>query len=110
MQLAVTLAGAELCGTQGLTTHTEIGAAVRRLALPADMNQVKGKLELFLPGRTTFVFDLDDDFGDDLPTQVRTLFQRISYDQDDIGVFLGGGWYRTVLPSRWVSLTGVTRK
>ena len=58
--------------TQGLTTHTEIGAAVRRLAL-ADVNVAKAKLELFLPGRTTFVFDLDDDFGDDLPTQVRLL-------------------------------------
>jgi tRNA A37 threonylcarbamoyladenosine synthetase subunit TsaC/SUA5/YrdC len=55
---------------QGLATHTEVGAAVRRLAL-ADVNVAKAKLELFLPGRTTFVFDLDDDFGDDLPTQVR---------------------------------------
>eukprot|EP00290_Baffinella_frigidus_P013252 CAMPEP_0180149416 /NCGR_PEP_ID=MMETSP0986-20121125/20780_1 /TAXON_ID=697907 /ORGANISM="non described non described, Strain CCMP2293" /LENGTH=313 /DNA_ID=CAMNT_0022096035 /DNA_START=87 /DNA_END=1025 /DNA_ORIENTATION=+ len=67
----------------GLTTHTEIGAAVRRLALPADMNQVKGKLELFLPGRTTFVFDLDDDFGDDLPTQVSRSIEDVKNRNKD---------------------------
>ena len=59
---------AQIQGT--VSTRTTLGLAVRKLCLNDQNSGARPKLELFLPGRTTFVFDLDDDFGEDMPRQV----------------------------------------
>ena len=59
---------AQIQGT--VSTRTTLGLAVRKLCLNDQNSGARPKLELFLPGRTTFVFDLDDDFGEDIPRQV----------------------------------------
>mmetsp|Transcript_5194 Transcript_5194/g.8332 ORF Transcript_5194/g.8332 Transcript_5194/m.8332 type:complete len:130 (-) Transcript_5194:761-1150(-) len=42
---------------------------MKRLCL-TEPEKKRKKTDLFLPGKTTFVFDLDDDFGADIPTTV----------------------------------------
>ena len=52
-----------------LEATTLLGKSVRNLALTERRVSTKN-VDMFLPGRTTFVFDLDDDFGTEIPTAV----------------------------------------
>ncbi len=66
----------------GLEVKTPLGKFMRNVFL-ADGKEQKNKLDLFLPGRTTFSFDLDDDFGSEIPTTVSRSIDDLPYSTRD---------------------------
>lgn len=66
----------------GLEVKTPLGRFMRNVFL-ADGKEQKNKLDLFLPGRTTFSFDLDDDFGSEIPTTVSRSIDDLPYSTRD---------------------------
>jgi len=52
-----------------LEATTLLGKTVRNAVL-TERRSGRKSIDMFLPGRTTFVFDLDDDFGSEMPTAV----------------------------------------
>ena len=52
-----------------LEASTLLGKSVRNLVL-TERRSARKNIDMFLPGRTMFVFDLDDDFGSEIPTAV----------------------------------------
>lgn len=52
-----------------LEANTLLGKTVRNLVL-TERRSGRKNVDIFLPGRTTFVFDLDDDFASEIPTAV----------------------------------------
>lgn len=52
-----------------LEAATPLGKSVRTLVL-TERKRGRKNIDMFLPGRTMFAFDLDDDFGSDIPTAV----------------------------------------
>ena len=52
-----------------LEATTLLGKSVRNMVL-TERRSGRKSIDMFLPGRTTFAFDLDDDFGSEIPTAV----------------------------------------
>ena len=66
----------------GLEVKTPLGRFMRNVFL-ADGKEQKNKLDLFLPGRTTFSFDLDGEFGSEIPTTVSRSIDDLPYSTRD---------------------------
>ena len=52
-----------------LEAATPLGKSVRSLVL-TERRSGRKHIDMFLPGRTMFAFDLDDDFGSEIPTAI----------------------------------------
>lgn len=75
-------AKARIAEAKNMATKSVLGKMVQEHLLAASLKS-KQKLEFFLPGRSTFVFDIDNDFGSDLPTTVSRSLDDLKYSLRD---------------------------
>lgn len=65
-----------------LEANTQLGKSVRGSILAPERRGRKN-IDMFLPGRTTFAFDLDDDFGSDIPTAISRSIDDLKFTNRD---------------------------
>ena len=62
---------------------TLLGKTVNKLLLNRARGSGRKHIDMFLPGRTTFVFDLDDDWGAEIPTAVSRSLDDLKFTHRD---------------------------
>jgi len=66
-----------------LEANTQLGKSVRGSILAPERRSGRKNIDMFLPGRTTFAFDLDDDFGSDIPTAISRSMDDLKFTNRD---------------------------
>lgn len=69
-----------MCGAQATTL---LGKTVRSMVLTSERKSGRKSIDMFLPGRTTFVFDLDDEWGAEIPTAVSRSLDDLKFAHHD---------------------------
>eukprot|EP00960_Hanusia_phi_P039912 754141-Hanusia_phi.AAC.2 len=68
---------------QKVEVTTGLGKAMKRFLISESAAKARTKVDIFLPGRTTFVYDLDDTFGSEIPTTISRSLEDSKFARRD---------------------------
>ncbi|EKX43631.1 hypothetical protein GUITHDRAFT_153228 [Guillardia theta CCMP2712] len=73
---------------QKVEVTTGLGKAMKRFLISESAVKARTKVDIFLPGRTTFVYDLDDTFGSEIPTTISRSLEDSKFARRDTRTML----------------------